>query len=117
MEIKAKKIEARVWSVPAGQTEEDLQKIHWAIVRAVTGIPELGIKDHDRVVCMFPDNLREHSSKSVIIEVKKLMKLNRAGRVHHEIVQKIKRGFKEAARELGLGIMAKCPVKIFSGAE
>ena len=44
----------KIWCLPSNQTEQDLNRLHQAIVNAVVGVPELGLKDETEMTCLFP---------------------------------------------------------------
>ncbi len=61
----------KVWCLPSGLTEKQLNHLHQEILRSVVSISELGIKDQNDVTCLFvPDYLMFYSlQKEIIIEV------------------------------------------------
>ncbi len=59
----------KVWCLP-NQTEEELNRLHKAIVKAVVAVPELGLKDQNDMTCLFvPDMMKCGLSEEIIIEI------------------------------------------------
>lgn len=64
----------KVWCLPANQTEEDLNKLHKAIVAAVVSIKKLGLKNENDMTCLFPpDQMQYGLGSEIIIEVSGLL--------------------------------------------
>ena len=60
----------KVWCLPAGQTEESLQKLHQSIVAGVASIPELGLKGQQDMTCLFPADLMTYClGEEIIVEI------------------------------------------------
>lgn len=60
----------KVWCLPAGQTEEDLNRLHKAIVKAVVSVSELGLTNENEMTCLFvPDLMAYGLGEEIIIEV------------------------------------------------
>lgn len=56
----------KVWCLPPTE-EEELNKLHQAIVRAVVGVQELGFKDENDMTCLFPSDMMKYGLGSEII--------------------------------------------------
>jgi phenylpyruvate tautomerase PptA (4-oxalocrotonate tautomerase family) len=86
----------KVWCLPAGQTEEQLNHLHQEIVRAVVSISELGIKDENDMTCLFvPDLMSYGLGEEVIVEVCGLYdKPERTKTVKQELAKSIGRAVK-----------------------
>jgi hypothetical protein len=60
----------KVWCLPAGQTEEDLNTLHQAIVKAVVSVKELGLKDETSMTNLFPpDQMQYGLGSEIVVEV------------------------------------------------
>jgi hypothetical protein len=60
----------KVWCLPAGQTEEDLNTLHKTIVKAVVGVEELGLKDETNMTNLFPpDQMQYGLGSEIVVEV------------------------------------------------
>lgn len=60
----------KVWCLPSGQTEDDLNRLHQAIVAAVVSIRELGLKDQNDMTCLFPPDLMKYGlGEEIIVEI------------------------------------------------
>ena len=60
----------KVWCLPADQTEENLNRLHQAIVKAVISISELGLKSEKEMTCLFvPDLMSYGLGEEIIIEI------------------------------------------------
>jgi hypothetical protein len=60
----------KLWCLPAGQSEDDLRKVHKTVVAAVTAVPELGLKDETQMTCLFPPDLMTYGlGEEIIIEI------------------------------------------------
>lgn len=60
----------KAWCLPSGQTEDDLNLLHQAIVKAVVSVTELGIKNQNDMTCLFPPDLMQYGlGKEIIIEI------------------------------------------------
>jgi len=60
----------KVWCLPSGQTEDDLNRLHQAIVKAVVSVSELGLKDQNDMTCLFPPDLMKYGlGEEIIIEI------------------------------------------------
>jgi phenylpyruvate tautomerase PptA (4-oxalocrotonate tautomerase family) len=61
----------KVWCLPDGQTEGDLQSLYWKLVHAVLVVNELGLRDdrHD-VTFLFPtDRMKFGLGEEIIVEI------------------------------------------------
>lgn len=60
----------KTWCLPPNQTEQDLNRLHKAIVSAVVGIPELGLHDENDITCLFPSDLMAYGlGDEIIVEI------------------------------------------------
>ena len=66
----------KVWCLPLEQGEESLNRLHQSIVATVTSITELGLKDENDMVCLFPADLMKYGlGEEIIIEISGLRQL------------------------------------------
>lgn len=64
----------KVWCLPADQSEQNLRKLHQAIVASMVGIPELELKGENDMVCVFPPDLMKYGlGDEIIIEVTRVI--------------------------------------------
>ncbi len=64
----------KVWCLPAGQTEDDLMRLHKALVAAVVSVEKLGLKDENDITCLFPpDQMKYGLGAEIVIEVTGLL--------------------------------------------
>lgn len=60
----------KIWCLPPQQTEQDLNRLHQAIVTAVVGVTELGLKDETEMTCLFvPDLMAYGLGDEIIVEI------------------------------------------------
>jgi hypothetical protein len=60
----------KVWCLPSGQSEEALNTLHQAIVKAVVSVKELGLKDETNMTNLFPpDQMQYGLGSEIVIEV------------------------------------------------
>ena len=60
----------KVWCLPLNQDEDVLNLLHQAIVKTVVSVSELGVKDENDMVCLFPVDLMKYGlGKEIIIEI------------------------------------------------
>jgi hypothetical protein len=60
----------KTWCLPAGQSEGGLRILHKTIVNVVVSVPELGLKDQNDMVCLFPSDLMKYGlGEEIVIEV------------------------------------------------
>lgn len=60
----------KVWCLPLDQSESDLNQLHRTIVKAVTAIEELGLRDENDMTCLFPpDRMSYGLGEEIIIEI------------------------------------------------
>lgn len=60
----------KVWCLPLEQTEDDLNRLHQAIVAAVISIVELGLKSENDMFCLFPpDRMKYGLGNEILVEV------------------------------------------------
>lgn len=60
----------KVWCLPADQAEEDLNRLHKAIVAAVVSIRELGFTDESSMTVLFPPDLMSYGlGTEIIVEI------------------------------------------------
>lgn len=60
----------KIWCLPPNQSEDALNKLHNAIVNAVTSIKELGLKDEKDLTNLFvPDLMSYGLGTEIIVEI------------------------------------------------
>lgn len=60
----------KVWCLPEHQTEQKLRDLHVAIVKAIVGQKELGLKSESDMTCLFPpDQMQYGLGSEIIVEV------------------------------------------------
>jgi len=60
----------KVWCLPSGQTKDDLNRLHKAIVAAVVSIRELGLQSENDMTCLFPPDLMKYGlGEEIIVEI------------------------------------------------
>jgi hypothetical protein len=60
----------KLWCLPAGQTEEQLNRLHKAIVKSVVSISELGLNGEEDMTCLFvPDLMSYGLGEEIIVEI------------------------------------------------
>lgn len=63
-------IVVKVWCLPSDQSEENLNRLHKTIVRAVKYISQLGVKDENDMACLLPPDLMQYGlGEEIIIEI------------------------------------------------
>jgi len=83
----------KVWCLPLEQTEDDLNRLHQAIVTAVISITALGLKSENDMSCLFPpDRMKYGLENEIIVEISGL-------RNDSEQVQGIRRLIRKHLRE------------------
>lgn len=98
----------KVWCLPSGQTENDLNRLHKSIVYAVLCVPELGLKGENDMTCLFPPDLMQYGlGEEVIVEIGWLFeKPERTPEVCQRLTQNVgeavKRLYPKAKVECGL---------------
>lgn len=102
----------KVWCLPANQTEEDLNRLHKAIVEAVVSVSELGLKSENDMTCLFvPDLMSYGLGEEVIVEISGLYdKPERTDEVRHKLAESVGRSVKE----LYLDARVECFVSVFN---
>jgi len=60
----------KVWCLPKDQSEDDLNRLHKSIVKAVVSVSELGLKDENDMTCLFvPDLMSYGLGEEIIVEI------------------------------------------------
>ncbi len=60
----------KVWCLPPNQDEDVLNLLHQAIVKTVVSVSELGVKDENDMVCLFPTDLMKYGlGQEIVIEI------------------------------------------------
>lgn len=104
----------KVWCLPANQTEEDLQKLHKAIVAAAVGIPQLGLKNQDDMTCLFPPDLMKYGlGEEIIIEVTNLFETPERTQA---VCQKLAKNLGESVKALYPDAKVECLIHTFNPA-
>jgi hypothetical protein len=81
----------KVWCLPPKQTEQNLNRLHQAIVAAIISIPELGLKDETEMTCLFPsDSMSYGLGEEIIVEISGLFeKPERTESVRQLLAEKV----------------------------
>lgn len=88
----------KVWCLPPNQTEDQLNRLHNAIVDAVVGIKELGLKDEKDLTNLFvPDLMQYGLGSEIIIEITGLLE---KPEMTKEIRKKLGKVVTKAVKEL-----------------
>lgn len=59
----------KVWCLP-DQSEDDLNRLHQAIVKAAVSVPELCLQDENDMTCLFPADLMKYGlGEEIIVEI------------------------------------------------
>jgi len=87
----------KVWCLPLGQSEDDLNRLHRRIVQSVVSVSELGLRDEKDITCLFPSDLMKYGLREdVIIEIGGLFeKPERTQEVRQRLAKKVGEGVKE----------------------
>lgn len=87
----------KVWCLPAGQDEAKLNLLHQAIVRVVTAIKALGLRDQNDMTCLFvPDLMSYGLGEEIIVEIGGLfMKLERTPEVRQSLAASVGKAVKK----------------------
>lgn len=87
----------KVWCLPEGLDEKDLQNLFWSIVKTVVGVEELGLKDEKDMTILFPpDRMRWGLGEDIIVEISKLFdKPERTAEIRDRLARKVARVVKE----------------------
>lgn len=87
----------KVWCLPSGQSEDDLNRLHQRIVRSVVSISELGLRGEEDMTCLFPPDLMKYGlGEEIIIEIGGLFKKpERTQEVCWRLAREVGRGVKE----------------------
>jgi len=65
----------KVWCLPPGQTEDDLNRLYESIVEATVSISELSLRGGKDITCLFPSDLMQKGlGEEIIIEIRGLFK-------------------------------------------
>jgi hypothetical protein len=60
----------KVWCLPSDQSEDDLNRLHQAIVKAAVSFPELCLQDENDMTCLFPADLMKYGlGEEIIVEI------------------------------------------------
>ena len=87
----------KVWCLPSGQTEDDLNRLHQAIVKAVVSVKELGLKDQNDMTCLFPPDLMKYGlGEEIIVEIGGLFqKPERTQEVRQQLAENVGKAVSE----------------------
>lgn len=59
----------KVWCLPDA-SEDKLNRLHQAIVKAVVSVSEIGVKNQNDMICLFPADLMKYGlGEEIIIEI------------------------------------------------
>jgi len=86
----------KVWCLPADQTEEDLNRLHKSMVKAVTSVSELGLKTENDMTCLFvPDLMTYGLGGEIIVEISGLFeKSERTEEVRQRLAENVGKSVK-----------------------
>ncbi|KKS65765.1 MAG: hypothetical protein UV34_C0009G0036 [Parcubacteria group bacterium GW2011_GWB1_42_6] len=87
----------KVWCLPSGQSEDDLNRLHKKIVEAVVSVSQLGLRDQNDMTCLFPPDLMKYGlGEEIIVEIGGLFKKpERTRDVLQCLAKKVGEGIKE----------------------
>ncbi|GMU74267.1 MAG: hypothetical protein AMXMBFR44_4640 [Candidatus Campbellbacteria bacterium] len=105
----------KLWCLPADQSEDDLRKVHKAVVAAVVAIPELCLKDETQMTCLFPPDMMTYGlGEEIVVEIGGLFK--RTSRTP-EVCQRLAESVGTAVHNLYPDAKVECFVQTFSPSE
>ena len=86
----------KVWCLPEIE-EKRLKELHQAIVQAVCGVPELGLRNQNDMTTLFPADLMKYGlGTDILVEITHLdVKPNRTHRVHNRLARLVGQVVKE----------------------
>ena len=88
----------KIWCLPPNQTEQDLNRLHQAIVNAVVGVPELGLKDETEMTCLFvPDLMVYGLGDEIIVEITGLFEKSERTK---DVLQRLAKNVGQAVQKL-----------------
>lgn len=81
----------KVWCLPKGQSEADLNRLHQAIVKAVVSVSELGLRGESDMTCLCPPDLMQYGlGEEIIVEISVLHeKPERTAEVRQRLATKV----------------------------
>ncbi len=83
-----KMIVIKVWCLPSDQSEDDLNRLHRAIVEAAVSVPELCLQDENDMVCLFPADLMAYGlGEEIIVEIDDLFDMSRSQGVRMRLAE------------------------------
>ena len=95
----------KVWCLPK-QTEKELSVLHQEIVKAVTSVPELKLKDENDMTCLFPPDLMSYGlGTEIIVEISGLVEKPERTQ---EVRQQLAKNVGEAVKSLFPNAMVEC---------
>lgn len=105
----------KVWCLPKGQGEADLNRLHQAIVKAVVSVRELGLYGENDMTCLFPPDLMQYGlGEEIIVEIGTLYeKPERTV----EVRQRLARSVGEAVKAIYPKAMVECFVATINPAQ
>ena len=78
----------KVWCLPSDQSEDDLNRLHQAIVKAAVSISELCLRDENDMTCLFPADLMKYGlGEEIIVEIDDLPDISRSERVRIRLAE------------------------------
>ena len=102
----------KIWCLPAGQTEEKLNALHKAIVKAIVSISELGLKTEKDITCLFvPDLMAYGLGEEIIIEIDGLF--DKPERTE-DVKQRLAESVGKSVKELYPNAKVECFVRTFN---
>ena len=99
----------KVWCLPPGQSEDDLNRLYQNIVEAAVSVTELGLRGGKDITCLFPPDLMQLGlGEEIIIEIGGLFqKPERTP----EVRQRLARSVGESVKRLYPKAMVECFVR------
>ncbi len=100
----------KIWCLPSGQTETDLNLLHQRIVGAAVSVSELGLHSERDITCLFPPDLMQYGlGEEIIIEISGLFEKPERTR---DVRQRLARNVGRVVKELYPEAKIKCFVAI-----
>ena len=86
----------KVWCLPAGETEDNLRRLHQSIVAAVVAVKELGLRGENDMTCLFPsDRMLYGLGEEIVVEISGLfVKPERTSEVLRHLATNVGRAVK-----------------------
>lgn len=79
-----------VWCLPVDQTEDDLRRLHQAIVQAVVGVPELHLRNQNDMTVLFPTDLMKYGlGEEIIVKIEMFERPERSLKVKQSLAKNV----------------------------